>query len=259
MGKMMKVVILAGGLGTRISEESHLKPKPMIEIGGKPILWHIMKMYSHYGINDFVVCLGYKGYVIKEYFSNYFLHTSDVTFDMRDNKMEIHQKFAEPWKITLVDTGEMTMTGGRLKRVASYIGDETFCFTYGDGVSNLDIAALIKEHRKAGRRATVTAIQPPGRYGALLIENRTVHNFQEKPAGDGAWINGGFFVVEPSVLDYIEGDETVWEQHPLQQLAADGQLTAYQHHGFWQAMDTLRDKNHLEELWSSGKAPWKSW
>jgi glucose-1-phosphate cytidylyltransferase len=255
----MKVVILAGGLGTRISEESHLKPKPMIEIGGKPILWHIMKMYSHYGINDFIVCLGYKGYVIKEYFSNYFLHTSDVTFDMRDNKMEIHQKFAEPWKITLVDTGESTMTGGRLKRVARYIGDETFCFTYGDGVSDIDIATLIAAHKKAGRQATVTAIQPPGRYGALMIENDSVHHFQEKPAGDGAWINGGFFVLEPGVIDQIAGDETVWEQAPLQQLAAKSQLTSYQHQGFWQAMDTLREKNHLEELWASGKAPWKSW
>ncbi|MET0220726.1 MAG: glucose-1-phosphate cytidylyltransferase [Tardiphaga sp.] len=255
----MKVVILAGGLGTRISEESHLKPKPMIEIGGKPILWHIMKMYSHYGINDFIVCLGYKGYVIKEYFSNYFLHTSDVTFDMRDNKMEIHQKFAEPWKITLVDTGESTMTGGRLKRVAPYIGDETFCFTYGDGVSDIDISALITAHKTAGREATVTAIQPPGRYGALLIDDNAVQHFQEKPAGDGAWINGGFFVLEPSVLQYVEGDETVWEQAPLQRLAGKGQLTAHQHIGFWQAMDTLREKNLLEDLWASGKAPWKSW
>lgn len=255
----MKAIILAGGLGTRISEESHLKPKPMIEIGGKPILWHIMKMYSNFGINDFVICLGYKGYVIKEYFSNYFLHMSDVTFSMRENKMEIHQKFAEPWRVTLVDTGEQTMTGGRLKRVAPYVGDETFCFTYGDGVSDIDIAALIATHRAAGRKATVTAIQPPGRYGALHIEDNAVHHFQEKPAGDGAWINGGFFVLEPSVLDYIESDETVWEQYPLQQLAAEKQLSAYRHSGFWQAMDTLREKNHLEELWSSGKAPWKSW
>src|SRR6201993_3126867 len=212
----MKVVILAGGLGTRISEESHLKPKPMIEIGNKPILWHIMKIYSHHGINEFVVCLGYKGYVVKEYFSNYFLHTSDVTFDMRDNKMEIHQKFAEPWKVTLVDTGEATMTGGRLKRVAPYLRNETFCFTYGDGVSDIDIDALIKVHRKAGRQATVTAIQPPGRYGALRIDDGRVAQFQEKPAGDGAWINGGFFVLEPSVIDYIDGDDTVWEQAPLQ-------------------------------------------
>lgn len=255
----MKVVILAGGLGTRISEESHLKPKPMIEIGGKPILWHIMKIYSHYGINEFIVCLGYKGYVIKEYFSNYFLHTSDVTFDMRDNKMEIHQKFAEPWKVTLVDTGEATMTGGRLKRVAPYLGSETFCFTYGDGVSDIDIPALIAAHKKAGREATVTAIQPPGRYGALRIENGRVEQFQEKPAGDGAWINGGFFVLEPSVVSYIEDDDTIWEQAPLQTLAGKGQLTAYQHDGFWLAMDTLRDKNQLEQLWTMGDAPWKNW
>ncbi|MCK1291979.1 MULTISPECIES: glucose-1-phosphate cytidylyltransferase [unclassified Bradyrhizobium] len=255
----MKAIILAGGLGSRISEESHLKPKPMIEIGGKPILWHIMKMYSHYGIDDFVICLGYKGYVIKEYFSNYFLHMSDVTFSMRENSMEIHQKFAEPWRVTLVDTGEVTMTGGRLKRVAPYIGSEPFCFTYGDGVADVDISALIAKHREAGRLATVTAIQPPGRYGALHIEKEIVHHFQEKPAGDGAWINGGFFVLEPGVLSYIDGDETVWEQQPLQRLAAGGQLSAYRHAGFWQAMDTLRDKNHLEELWSSGKAPWKSW
>lgn len=255
----MKAIILAGGLGTRISEESHLKPKPMIEIGGKPILWHIMKMYSGHGIDEFVICLGYKGYVIKEYFSNYFLHTSDVTFSMRENSMEIHQKFAEPWRVTLVDTGELTMTGGRLKRVAPYLGNESFCFTYGDGVADIDISALIAKHREAGRLATVTAIQPPGRYGALHIENETVHHFQEKPAGDGAWINGGFFVLEPGVLSYLDGDNTVWEQQPLQRLAAEGQLSAYRHGGFWQAMDTLRDKNHLEELWSSGKAPWKIW
>lgn len=255
----MKVVILAGGLGTRISEESHLRPKPMIEIGGKPILWHIMKMYSHHGVNDFVICLGYKGYMIKEYFSNYFLHMSDVTFSMNDNRMEIHQKFVEPWKVTLVDTGENTMTGGRLKRVASYIQNETFCFTYGDGVSDIDIAALIADHKRSGRQATVTAIQPPGRYGALEIDNGEVMHFQEKPAGDGAWINGGFFVLEPSVLDYIDGDETIWEQQPLKRLAASGKLSAYRHEGFWQAMDTLREKSQLEELWSSGKAPWKSW
>lgn len=255
----MKAIILAGGLGTRISEESHLKPKPMIEIGGKPILWHIMKMYSGHGIDEFVICLGYKGYVIKEYFSNYFLHTSDVTFSMRENSMQIHQKFAEPWRVTLVDTGELTMTGGRLKRVAPYLGNESFCFTYGDGVADIDISALIAKHREAGRLATVTAIQPPGRYGALHIENETVHHFQEKPAGDGAWINGGFFVLEPGVLSYLDGDNTVWEQQPLQRLAAEGQLSAYRHGGFWQAMDTLRDKNHLEELWSSGKAPWKIW
>lgn len=255
----MKLVILAGGLGTRISEESHLRPKPMVEIGGKPILWHIMKMYSHHGINEFVICLGYKGYMIKEYFSNYFLHMSDVTFSMRDNKMEILQEFAEPWKVTLVDTGENTMTGGRLKRVAPFIDNETFCFTYGDGVSDIDISKLIAFHKSSGRQATVTAIQPPGRYGALNIEHGAVHNFQEKPAGDGAWINGGFFVLEPSALENIDGDNTVWEQQPLQQLALKGQLSAFQHEGFWQAMDTLREKNHLEDLWSSGKAPWKSW
>lgn len=255
----MKAVILAGGLGTRISEESHLRPKPMIEIGGKPILWHIMKMYSHYGINDFIICLGYKGYIIKEYFSNYFLHTSDVTFNIRENKMEIHQKFAEPWSVTLVDTGEQTMTGGRLKRVGSYIGDETFCFTYGDGLCDINLSKLIAHHQREGRQATVTAIQPPGRFGALHIEQGCVHHFQEKPAGDGSWINGGFFVLEPSVLSEIEGDDTVWEQQPLQKLAANGQLSAYQHGGFWQAMDTLRDKNHIEELWSTGNAPWKSW
>ena len=255
----MKLVILAGGLGTRISEESHLRPKPMIEIGGKPILWHIMKMYSHHGINEFVICLGYKGYLIKEYFSNYFLHMSDVTFSMRDNKMEILQEFAEPWKVTLVDTGENTMTGGRLKRVAPFIGNETFCFTYGDGVSDIDISKLIAFHKSSGRQATVTAIQPPGRYGALNIEYGAVQNFHEKPAGDGAWINGGFFVLEPSVLENIDADNTVWEQQPLQQLALKGQLSAFQHEGFWQAMDTLREKNHLEDLWSSGKAPWKNW
>lgn len=255
----MKAIILAGGLGTRISEESHLRPKPMIEIGGKPILWHIMKMYSQHGINDFVICLGYKGYIIKEYFSNYFLHMSDVTFCMRENSMKIHQKFAEPWRVTLVDTGEHTMTGGRLKRVASYIDGETFCFTYGDGVSDIDISALVDHHRSARRQATVTAIQPPGRYGALQIDKDAVYRFQEKPAGDGAWINGGFFVLEPSVLAYIDGDQTVWEQQPLQRLAADGQLSAYRHEGFWQAMDTLREKRQLEELWSSGHAPWKSW
>lgn len=255
----MKVVILAGGLGTRISEESHLKPKPMIEIGGKPILWHIMKMYSHYEICDFIVCLGYKGYLIKEYFSNYFLHMSDVTFCMRENRMEVHQKYAEPWRVTLVDTGEETQTGGRLKRVAPYVGSETFCFTYGDGVSDLDLRGLIAYHRSHGRLATVTAIQPPGRYGALQIDGEAVSTFQEKPAGDGAWINGGFFVLEPGVFDYIDGDATAWESEPLQRLAAASQLSAYRHGGFWQAMDTLRDKNHLEALWASGAAPWKTW
>lgn len=255
----MKAVILAGGFGTRISEESHLRPKPMIEIGGKPILWHIMKMYSHHGINDFIICLGYRGYVIKEYFSNYFLHMSDVTFRMQSNDIEIHQRNAEPWNVTLVDTGEQSMTGGRLKRVAPYLNDGTFCFTYGDGVSDIDITALVAHHRAAGRKATVTAIQPPGRYGSLLIENDAVQQFQEKPAGDGTWINGGFFVLESAVIDYIDGDLTVWEQEPLQTLARENQLSAYKHAGFWQAMDTLREKNLLEGMWTSGKAPWKSW
>jgi glucose-1-phosphate cytidylyltransferase len=255
----MKVVILAGGLGTRISEESHLRPKPMIEIGGKPILWHIMKIYSHFGINEFVICLGYKGYIIKEYFANYFLHMSNVTFDMTRNHMEVHEQKAEPWRVTLVDTGQDTLTGGRLKQVRNYVGDETFCFTYGDGVTDLDVAATIEFHRKHGKKATVTAIQPAGRYGALNLEGAAVRSFQEKPAGDGAWINGGFFVLEPSVFDYIESDLTSWESRPLQQLAREGQLMSYQHGGFWQAMDTLRDKNHLEELWHSNNAPWKVW
>ncbi len=254
----MKAVILAGGLGTRISEESHLKPKPMIEIGGKPILWHILKIYSHYGISDFVICLGYRGYVIKEYFANYFLHMSDVTFDMANNRMEVHQQYAEPWRVTLVDTGEATMTGGRLRRVRDYVGDETFCFTYGDGVSDIDIGRTLDFHRQHGKIATVTAIQPPGRYGALNIDQAIVRNFQEKPAGDGSWINGGFFVLEPRALDYIDGDQTSWEMQPLQRLAAEGQLMAYEHRGFWQAMDTLRDKNHLEELWGTNP-PWKAW
>lgn len=255
----MKAVILAGGLGTRISEESYLKPKPMIEIGGKPILWHIMKMYSHYEINDFIICLGYKGYVIKEYFSNYFLHTSDITFSMSDNTTQIHNKYAEPWKVTLVETGDKTMTGGRLKRVLPYLGNETFCLTYGDGVSDINISTLISKHKSSGLRATITSVKPPGRYGVINIQDDVVVNFQEKPDGDGAWINGGFFVLEPSVLDLIENDETVWEQEPLQKLAAAGQLSVYKHHGFWQAMDTLREKNLLEDLWQSGKAPWKSW
>ena len=254
----MKVVILAGGLGTRISEESHLRPKPMIEIGGKPILWHIMKIYSHYGLRDFVICLGYRGYIVKEYFANYFLHMSDVTFDMANNQMEVHQKYAEPWRVTLVDTGESTLTGGRLKKVREYIGDETFCLTYGDGVADINIADAIAFHRKHGKLATVTAIQPPGRYGALNIEDDQVRNFQEKPAGDGAWINGGFFVLEAAVLNLIEGDQTSWEAQSLQQLAAEKQLMAYRHSGFWQAMDTLRDKNHLEDLWCSNP-PWKVW
>ncbi len=254
----MKVVILAGGLGTRISEESHLRPKPMIEIGGKPILWHLMKIYSHYGINDFIICLGYKGYVIKEYFANYFLHMSDVTFDMEHNRMEVHEKNAEPWRVTLIDTGHDTLTGGRLRRVKDYIGDETFCFTYGDGLADVNIETLIQFHRAQGKMATLTAIQPPGRYGALNISGDTVIDFQEKPAGDGAWVNGGFFVLEPSVLDYIDGDLVSWESQPLQCLAAENQLAAYHHNGFWQAMDTLRDKNHLDELWCRNP-PWKVW
>lgn len=256
----MKAVILAGGLGTRISEESHLKPKPMIEIGGKPILWHIMKIYSRHGINDFIICLGYRGYVIKEYFANYFLHMSDVTFDMINNQMEVHHQKAEPWKVTLVDTGDDTLTGGRLKRVSSYIQDEqSFCFTYGDGVSDIDISAQIAFHERHGKWATVTAVQPPGRYGALELDGATVSGFMEKPRGDGGLINGGFFVLSPKCLDLIGGDGTSWESTPLTMLAARSQLMAFEHKGFWQPMDTLRDKNLLEELWDSGKAPWKCW
>jgi len=255
----MKAVILAGGLGTRISEESHLKPKPMIEIGGKPIIWHIMKIYSHFGINDFVICLGYKGYVIKEYFANYFLHMSDVTFDMAENRMHIHNHKAEPWRVTLVDTGENTATGGRLKRVRDYLGDETFCLTYGDGVANVDIAGLIDFHRSHRKLATVTAVQPPGRFGALDVDGQRVRGFQEKPLGDGGWINGGFFVLEPGVFDYIGGDGNIWEQEPMRRLAGDGQLMTHLHHGFWQPMDTLRDRNLLEEHWSNGQAEWKLW
>ena len=257
----MKAVILAGGLGTRISEETHLKPKPMIEIGGKPVLWHIMKMYSHHGINDFVICCGYKGYLIKEYFANYFLHMSDITLDMSKNSMEVHQQHAEPWRVTLVDTGESTMTGGRLKRVKSYLDDsEDFCFTYGDGVSSVDITALLAFHAKHGKQATLTAVYPPGRFGALHIdENSEVKSFEEKPKGDGAMINGGFFVLSPKVLDLINDDKTIWERSPLEQLAQRGELMAYQHTGFWQPMDTLRDKTLLEELWSSNQAPWKAW
>ena len=254
----MKAVILAGGLGTRISEESHLRPKPMIEVGGKPILWHIMKLFSHHGIHEFVICLGYKGYVIKEYFANYFLHMSNVTFDMTRNKMSVHEQFADPWHVTLIDTGQDTFTGGRLKRVRNYIGNERFCLTYGDGVSDIDIRALIAFHDGHGKHATITAIQPPGRYGALNLDGPVVRNFQEKPAGDRAWINGGFFVLEAAVFDYIEGDQTSWESGPLQRLAHENQLMAYQHAGFWQAMDTLRDKNHLEELWRTNP-PWKIW
>jgi glucose-1-phosphate cytidylyltransferase len=256
----MKAVILAGGLGTRISEETHLKPKPMVEIGGKPILWHILKLYSAHGINEFVICCGYKGYVIKEYFANYFLHMSDVTFHMKLNSMEVHRKQAEPWQVTLVDTGEGTMTGGRLKRVREYVGEGSFCLTYGDGVADVDISALIDHHQINGRLGTITAVQPPGRFGSLdLGTSNAVLGFQEKPKGDGTWINGGFFVLESAVIDRIDGDETVWEQEPLRNLATEGQLTAYQHHGFWQPMDTLRDREKLEQLWASGKAPWQVW
>jgi glucose-1-phosphate cytidylyltransferase len=255
----MKAAILAGGLGTRISEETGVRPKPMVEIGGKPILWHILKIFSHHGINDFVICLGYKGYVIKEYFANYFLHTSDVTFDIGANRMEVHQRHAEPWRVTLVDTGESTQTGGRLKRVAPYLGDGTFCFTYGDGVAAVDVRALVEFHRRQGRIATVTAVQPPGRFGALDIEGQAITRFEEKPHGDGTWVNGGFFVLEPAALDHIEGDQTVWERGPLESLAASGQLSAYRHSGFWQPLDTLRDRVRLEELWQSGNPPWKVW
>lgn len=256
----MKAVLLAGGLGTRLSEETATRPKPMVEIGGKPILWHIMKIYSTYGIREFVVCLGYKGYVIKEYFANYFLHMSDVTFDMARNRMDVHNNTAEPWRVTLVDTGDATMTGGRLKRVKQYVEkEEAFCLTYGDGVGDIDIAKTLSFHKQHGRLATMTATQPPGRFGALGMEGEEVHSFQEKPEGDGGWINGGFFVLSPRVIDYIEDDSTIWERGPLERLAADRQLVAYKHGGFWQPMDTLRDKTHLEELWQSGKAPWKLW
>lgn len=256
----MKAVILAGGLGTRISEETSARPKPMVEIGGKPILWHVMKIYSAHGINDFIICLGYKGYMIKEYFANYFLHMSDVTIDMKHNKLEIHQNSAEPWRVTLVDTGENTMTGGRLKRVSQYLDNEDFCLTYGDGVGDVDITRLVNFHKEQGRLATLTATQPPGRFGALNLESGSkVVSFQEKPHGDGSWINGGFFILSPKVIEYIESDATIWERDPMEKLAAEGQMSAYLHHGYWQPMDTLRDKNHLEELWASGKAPWKTW
>ena len=257
----MKVVILAGGYGTRLSEETGVKPKPMVEIGDKPILWHIMKIYSAAGINDFIICLGYKGYVIKEYFATYSLHMSDVTFDMRKNKTEIHQNGAEPWRITLVDTGKDTMTGGRIKRIKEYIGDETFCLTYGDGVTDLDLRKLITFHQQQKTLATLTAVQPPGRFGAFSLERsqNKISTFKEKPQGDGAWINGGFFVLEPEVMDYIDGDSAVWEREPMENLAQGGMLSAYKHSGYWQNMDTLRDKNVLEELWESGKAPWKIW
>ncbi len=256
----MKVVILAGGLGTRLSEETVLKPKPMVEIGGKPILWHIMKIYSHYGYDDFIICLGFKGYIIKEYFSNYFLHMSNVTFDMKSHSMEVHENHAEPWKVTLVDTGMETMTGGRIKKIAPYVGSETFMLTYGDGVSTVNITKLMEFHKSQGKIATVTATQPSGRFGALHFNSSDqIVAFHEKPAGDGSWINGGFFVLEPKVFELLTEDSTIFEKEPLEKLAASGQLAAYKHHDFWYAMDTLRDKNHLEALWQSGKAPWKVW
>jgi len=255
----MKAVILAGGVGTRISEESHARPKPMIEIGGKPILWHIMKIFAAGGINDFIVCCGYKGYLIKEYFANYLLHTSDVTFDIAANQMQIHERKTEPWRVTLVDTGEETMTGGRLKRISGYLSVDDFCMTYGDGVSDVNISELIKFHHAHGKSATVTAVQPPGRFGALKLSGNSVERFQEKPQGDGAFINGGFFVLNPSVLDLVDGDDSIWESAPLETLASKGELQAYVHRGFWQAMDTLRDKSYLEDLWAKGNPPWKKW
>lgn len=255
----MKAVILAGGYGTRISEETDVKPKPMVEIGGKPLLWHIMKTYSHYGIHEFIICCGYKGYIIKEYFANYFLHMSDVTFDLQESGMQVHQNSSEPWKVTIVDTGENTMTGGRLKRVAQYLQDDDFCFTYGDGLSNVDIGSLISFHRDQNTLATVTAVQPPGRFGVLNIEEQIITKFEEKPAGDGNWINGGFFILSPKVIDYIQDDQSIWEQEPMNRLASEGQLSAFLHKGFWQPVDTLRDKKLVEGLWDSGQAPWKIW
>ncbi len=255
----MKAVILAGGYGSRLSEETSVRPKPMVEIGGKPILWHIMKLYAKHGIDDFVICLGYRGYVIKEYFANYYLHTCDVSFDLARGQMEVHRSVTEPWRVTLIDTGEATMTGGRLRQVLPYVGDEEFCFTYGDGVSDVDLTALIAFHREQGALATVTGVRPPGRFGALGLDGERVSRFEEKPRGDGAWMNGGFFVLSPGVERYVAGDETVWEQEPMRALAAEGQLACYRHDGFWQAMDTLRDRNHLEELWRSGDAPWRTW
>jgi glucose-1-phosphate cytidylyltransferase len=255
----MKAVILAGGLGTRLSEETVIRPKPMVEIGGRPILWHILKIYSSYGINDFVICCGYKGYMIKEYFANYFLHMSDVTIDLRNNNTEVHQQFAEPWRITLVDTGEETMTGGRLKRVREYVADEDFCFTYGDGVSDINIAALIDHHSESGLLATLTAIQPPGRFGVLNLEGSLVRSFQEKPDGDGSWINGGFFVLSPDAIDYVQDDSTIWERKPMERLALEGQLGVYFHDGFWHPMDTLRDRHYLDRLWQDRQAPWAVW
>ncbi len=256
----MKAVILAGGLGTRLAEETAVRPKPMVEVGGKPVLWHILKTYSHHGINDFIICLGYRGYVIKEYFANYFLHMSDVTFDLAENRMEVCHRHCEPWRVTLVDTGDATQTGGRLKRVRDYLDDgEPFCFTYGDGLADVNVTELIQFHRAQGRRATLTAVQPPGRFGALDIAGHSIQRFAEKPQGDGASVNGGYFVLQPDVVDLISNDATVWEREPLEQLAHSGQLSAYAHRGFWQPMDTLRDKMKLEELWQAGAAPWKVW
>lgn len=255
----MKTVILAGGYGSRLSEETVLRPKPMIEIGGKPILWHIMKIYSAQGINDFIICLGYKGYMIKEYFANYFLHMSDVTFDIGNNEIKVHHRNAEPWKVTLIDTGENTLTGGRLKRVRSYLGDEDFCFTYGDGVADVNIRELLSFHNRQGKLATVTCVQPPGRFGTMTIDKHLATGFKEKPEGDGTWINGGFFVLSRGVMDYIDGDETMWEKEPMENLAKDSQMAVFKHKGFWQPMDTLRDKQLLEQLWKSGEAPWKVW
>jgi glucose-1-phosphate cytidylyltransferase len=254
----LKAVILAGGLGSRLAEETVVRPKPMVEIGGMPLLWHVMKLYSSHGIDDFVICLGYKGYMIKEYFANYYLHTSDITFDIANNAMEVHQSAAEPWRVTLVDTGQETMTGGRLKRALAHV-DEEFCFTYGDGVADIDLGALVEHHHQQGTKATVTAVQPPGRWGALDVSGTRIQGFREKPAGEGGWINGGFFVLSPDVADYIEGDETVFEQQPMERLAAEGELSAYTHRGFWQAMDTVRDRDALQRQWDTGRAPWKKW
>jgi glucose-1-phosphate cytidylyltransferase len=255
----MKAVILAGGFGSRLSEETAARPKPMVEIGGKPILWHIMKLYAAHGIDEFVICLGYKGYMIKEYFANYYLHTSDVSFDLASGEMEIHRSASEPWRVTLVDTGERTMTGGRLKRVLPFLDDREFCFTYGDGVADIDMSALIDFHREQGTLATVTAVQPPGRFGAMEVDGARVRRFREKPRGDGAWMNGGFFVLSPDVGRYLKDDQTIFEQEPMRSLAEEGQLASYRHDGFWEAMDTLRDRNHLEQLWASGAAPWRTW
>ena len=255
----MKAVILAGGLGTRLAEETAVRPKPMVEVGGRPVLWHLLKTYSHHGINDFVICLGYRGFVIKEYFANYFLHMSDVTFDLAENRMEVCHRHCEPWRVTLVDTGDQTQTGGRLKRVRDYVDGDAFCFTYGDGLSDVNVRELVEFHKAQGRQATLTAVQPAGRFGALDIEGQRISRFEEKPQGDGSWVNGGFFVLQPEAIDLIAGDRTVWEREPLEQLARDGQLSAYTHRGFWQPMDTLRDKMKLEELWQSGAAPWKVW